>query len=93
VKALEWLDKKVSACEAFNLGQGTGNSVKEVVDTFVKVNQTSVKVEIGPRRAGDVEQVWADASKALEHLQWKTERSLADALKDAWKWQKQLSHS
>jgi len=92
VKALEWLDKKVSACEAFNLGQGTGNSVKEVIDTFVRVNQTSVKVEIGPRRAGDVEQVWADASKALENLHWKTERSLADALKDAWKWQKQLSH-
>ena len=91
VKALEWLDTKVSACEAFNLGQGKGNSVKEVVDTFVRVNATPVKVEIGPRRAGDVEQVWADASKASSLLQWKTERTLAESLKDAWKWQKQLS--
>jgi UDP-glucose 4-epimerase len=49
-----------------------------------------VQVEIGPRRPGDVEQVWADASKALTHLNWKTERSLAEALKDAWKWQTRL---
>jgi UDP-glucose 4-epimerase len=90
VKALEWLAGQSHACEAFNLGQGKGNSVKEVVDTFVKVNQVPVQVEIGPRRPGDVEQVWADASKALQHLHWKTERSLADALKDAWKWQTRL---
>lgn len=90
VKALEWLEGQSHACEAFNLGQGKGNSVKEVVDTFVKVNQVPVQVEIGPRRPGDVEQVWADASKALKHLHWKTERSLADALKDAWKWQTRL---
>jgi UDP-glucose 4-epimerase len=90
VKALEWLASQKTACEAFNLGQGKGNSVKEVVDTFIKVNQTSLKVEMGPRRAGDVEQVWADASKALAMLNWKTERSLADALRDAWKWEMRL---
>jgi UDP-glucose 4-epimerase len=73
------------------LGQGKGNSVKEVVDTFVGVNAIPVKVEMGPRRAGDVEQVWADASKAAAVLNWKTERTLAESLKDAWKWQKQLS--
>jgi UDP-glucose 4-epimerase len=91
VKALEWLEGQSRACEAFNLGQGKGNSVKEVVDTFVKVNQVPVQVEIGPRRPGDVEQVWADASKALKHLNWRTERSLAEALKDAWKWQTRLT--
>lgn len=93
VKALDWLDTRAHACEAFNLGQGQGNSVKEVVDTFVRVNQTPVQVVIGPRRPGDVEQVWADVSKALQQLHWKTERTLADALKDAWRWQRNLSKS
>ncbi|MFM7726793.1 MAG: UDP-glucose 4-epimerase GalE, partial [Flavobacteriales bacterium] len=65
VKALAWLDTQTQTCEAFNLGQGQGNSVKEVVDTFVRVNNMPVQVVIGPRRPGDVEQVWADVSKAL----------------------------
>jgi UDP-glucose 4-epimerase len=90
VSALEWLDTQSKACEPFNLGQGQGNSVKEVIDTFVRINQVPVHVEIGPRRAGDVEQVWADASKALKLLNWKTERSLAIALQDSWRWQKHL---
>jgi UDP-glucose 4-epimerase len=49
-----------------------------------------VHVEIGPRRPGDVEQVWANAAKALQTLNWKTERSLADGLQDAWRWQQHL---
>jgi UDP-glucose 4-epimerase len=90
VRALDWLQSKEKACEAFNLGQGIGNSVKEVVDTFVRVNATALQVEIGPRRPGDVEQVWADASKAFNELNWKTQRTLEDALVDAWRWQKNL---
>jgi UDP-glucose 4-epimerase len=90
VRALQWLDGQSQACETFNLGQGKGNSVKEVIDTFVRVNNVPVHVEIGPRRPGDVEQVWADAAKALQTLNWKTERSLADGLQDAWRWQQHL---
>ena len=93
VKALEWLDTQQNICEAINLGQGKGNSVKEVVDTFVRVCETAVLVENGPRRPGDVEQVWADASKALKILNWKTEKTLADALKDAWRWQQRLNQT
>ncbi len=90
VKALQWLENQPAGCEAFNLGQGLGNSVKEVVDTFVRVNQTALPVVMGPRRQGDVEQVWADVSKANSHLHWKTERTLEQALKEAWKWEKRL---
>ena len=93
VKALDWLENHPQACEAFNLGQGLGNSVKEVVDTFVRVNHTPVQVVIGPRRPGDVEQVWADVSKALHQLNWKTQRTLADALQDAWRWQLHLGRT
>jgi UDP-glucose 4-epimerase len=90
VRALEWLDSQEQVCEPFNLGQGQGNSVKEVIDTFVRVNNVPVNMEIGPRRAGDVEKVWADANKALRVLNWKTEKSLPTALQDAWRWQQHL---
>jgi UDP-glucose 4-epimerase len=36
---------------------------------------------------GDIVQIWADASKAKELLDWETELTLADALRDAWNWQ------
>jgi UDP-glucose 4-epimerase len=91
VSALQWCMSKVGACEAFNLGQGRGNSVLEAVHTFVKVSGVDLTYVIGPRRTGDVEQVWANADKAARELNWKTELSLEDALRDAWKWQMQLS--
>jgi UDP-glucose 4-epimerase len=87
VKALEWLAGDVQSCEAFNIGQGIGNSVLEVIKTFVKVTGQNLNYEIGPRRNGDVEKVWADVTKANEHLHWKTELSLDQALEDAWRWQ------
>lgn len=90
VKALQWLDSQKTACESFNLGQGKGNSVKEVVDTFVRINRAPINIEVGPRRQGDVEQVWADVSKSSRVLDWRTQRSLEDALKDAWKWENHL---
>lgn len=90
VKAIQWCMNHVGACEAFNLGQGKGNSVLEAVRTFVKVSGVDLKYVIGPRRSGDVEQVWANADKASRELNWKTELSLEDALRDAWKWQMQL---
>lgn len=90
VKALEWkLNAKVKT-EVFNLGQGIGNSVLEVVQAFEKVTGLNLPYVIGPRRAGDVEQIWADVTKANEVLQWKTERTIEDALRDAWKWQTAL---
>lgn len=91
VKALQWLEGEQNACEAFNLGQGVGNSVKEVVDTFEQVNGTPVNAIVGPRRAGDVEQVWADVTKAHRVLDWRTNHSLAEALVDAWRWQQHVT--
>lgn len=91
VSAIHWCISNAGACEAFNLGQGKGNSVLEAVRTFVKVSGVDLKYVIGPRRNGDVEQVWANADKAARELNWKTELSLEDALRDAWKWQMHLS--
>jgi UDP-glucose 4-epimerase len=90
VKTLDFLMRQTSCCEAINLGQGKGNSVFEVIQTFEAVNGIQVPHSIGARRAGDVVQIWADASKAKRLLDWQTELTLGDALRDAWNWQCQL---
>jgi UDP-glucose 4-epimerase len=84
------LKDQKGVCEVFNVGQGKGNSVMEVVKTFEKVSGKKLPIKIGPRRSGDVEKVWADVSKSNQILQWKTERSLEEAMDDAWRWQQSL---
>lgn len=84
-------NKQNEAFEVFNIGTGTGSSVLEVIQTFERVNQVAVPHLIGPRRAGDVVQVWAETTKVESILGWKAKRDLAEMLKDAWNWQKNLS--
>jgi UDP-glucose 4-epimerase len=91
VRALQWMaDRPAPLCEVFNLGTGAGNSVLEVVRTFEQVNGVAVPYEIGPRRAGDVVSVYADTRRSAAVLGWRAERTLADALRDAWRWQQRL---
>jgi len=91
VKAFELLDKKsVGHYDFFNLGTGKGSTVLEVVNVFEKVSGEKLNYQIGPRRAGDVEQVYAAVDKSTGVLGWKTELSLERALEDAWRWQKRL---
>jgi len=90
VKSLEWLSGQASVCEVFNLGQGIGNTVLEVVQAFEKVSGKKLPYSIGPRRAGDVEKVWADVTKSKTMLNWKTELTLEQALDDAWRWQQHI---
>jgi len=74
----------------FNLGTGKGNSVLEVIRTFEQATGVKVNYVIGPRRAGDVEAIYANCDKAGRELGWKIELTLADGLRDAWKWQKEI---
>lgn len=76
--------------EFFNLGTGQGSSVLEIVKTFEQVTGLQVNYRIVGRRAGDVEQVWADTSLANEELGWVAERSLEDTLLSAWNWEKKI---
>lgn len=91
VAALNWLDDHSSVCEAINLGTGKGNTVQEVIDTFVEATGVDLPYQVGQRRPGDVEKIYARADKARELFNWQTRRSLRDALIDAWNWQKQLN--
>ncbi len=93
VAALQWLQQQPEkpVKEVFNIGAGKGYSVKEVVETFERVNQVSVPRNEGPRRDGDVEKIWASTRKAETRLGWKAEKSLEKALQDAWNWEKNLT--
>lgn len=92
VRALGWMaEQRAPLCETFNLGTGNGNSVLQVVNLFEEVNGVKVPYVIGPRRAGDVEAMYADTQKSATLLGWRTERSLADSLRDAWRWQQALA--
>lgn len=73
--------------EVFNIGTGTPYSVLDIINTYEKVNGVKVNYEIGPRRAGDLPEVWADVSKAANVLHWRATRSLKDMCRDAWNWQ------
>lgn len=74
--------------EIFNLGTGTPYSVLEIVKAFESSNAIKVPYVIGPRRAGDLPEVWAGTEKAAGLLGWKAERTLEDMCRDAWNWQK-----
>lgn len=92
VAALAYLmdDAKRQDISVFNIGTGKGVSVLEIVNTFEKVNEIKIPYQIVGRRAGDIEQVWADASDANEVLGWKAQTNLEDTLRNAWNWEQKL---
>jgi UDP-glucose 4-epimerase len=92
VKAVERLlnKKNKSHYEVYNIGTGKGQSVMEAIQTFEKVTGTKCPYQIVPRRAGDVEKVYADTSLANKELKWKAEKSFDEAILSAWNWELQL---
>ena len=86
VKAIEYAAEH-KGVEVFNIGTGTPYSVLDIINTFEKVNGVKVNYEIGPRRAGDLPEVWANVDKAAKVLHWRAERDLAAMCSDAWNWQ------
>jgi UDP-glucose 4-epimerase len=70
-----------------NLGTGIGHSVLEVVRAFEAASGKPVPYRVAPRRAGDVAEVYADASLARQQLGWRSQRSLQEMCVDVWRWQ------
>ena len=73
--------------EIFNLGTGTGLSVLELINAFEEATNVKVPHKIGERRAGDIEKIWANPYKANHVLGWKAEADIKDTMRNAWKWQ------
>jgi len=88
VKAIDYIIAQEKCCEIINLGTGVPYSVTEIVETFERVNGIKVAHVYGPRRAGDLAELYANADKALKVLGWKTEKTLEDMCRDSWNWQK-----
>ena len=71
-----------------NLGTGRGYSVLEVVRAFERASEHGVPYRFAPRRAGDVDAVYADPTLAHELLGWRAERDLDAMCADSWRWQR-----
>ena len=85
--ALKKLEEKPGLV-IYNLGTGKGTSVLDLVNAFEKANNLKIKYEIKPRRPGDVDENYADASKALKEMGWKADLDIVDACRDSWNWQR-----
>lgn len=92
VKALNALFAQEGA-SAYNLGTGQGSSVLEVVKTFERESGVPVPYQFAPRRAGDLPEYFADASKAMQELGWQAQFTLADMCRDSWNFIKMKSPS
>lgn len=86
LRALEYLGAH-TGIRAFNLGAGRGYSVLEMVYAFSQICGHEVPFEMVERRPGDVDQCYADPSRAEAELRWKATRGLQDMCRTAWNWQ------
>ena len=83
IKAIEYILNN-GGIDFYNLGTGTGYSVLDLVNTFKEVNNIDVPYVITGRRAGDIDACYADATYALNKLNWKAEKDIKDMCKDAY---------
>ena len=86
VKALEKMNKD-SGLFIYNLGTGKGTSVLEMVHAFEEANNLKINYKIMEKRSGDIDECYADCSKANNELNWKAQYTVLDACRDSWNWQ------
>ena len=81
--------RNVGNRDVFNLGNGIGFSVKEVIETARKVTGHPIPAQISPRRAGDPAKLIASSKNARKILGWKPEHAeLEEIIATAWNWHK-----
>ncbi|MDK3071717.1 UDP-glucose 4-epimerase GalE [Sedimentitalea sp. JM2-8] len=86
VLGLNWLERGKGS-RVFNLGTGTGFSVREVIDHSRSVTNRDVPIVIGPRRGGDCTKLVSGSVRAERELGWSpTRSSLQTMIADAWRW-------
>ncbi|EAQ24663.1 UDP-glucose 4-epimerase GalE [Roseovarius sp. 217] len=86
VLGLNWLENGKES-RVFNLGTGTGFSVREVTDQSAAVTNRAVPIVEGPRRPGDCTRLVSGSTRAVAELGWKPTRStLPQMIGDAWRW-------
>jgi UDP-glucose 4-epimerase len=92
VKALGFLlYNKVK--DVFNVGTGKGLSVLDIISSFQEANGLKLNYEFGPRRAGDVEEIYSDGNKIKSVLGWSANKTTKEALISAWNWQISINNT
>jgi len=89
VAALSHEHQQDSLPSIYNIGTGHGSTVLEVIKAFEEATQIKVPYRLGARRPGDISSSYANADKANSILNWEANRSLKDAMTDAWRWHAQ----
>ncbi|MFP4508219.1 MAG: UDP-glucose 4-epimerase GalE [Candidatus Acetothermia bacterium] len=90
IAALEKLNRNGANYLAYNLGTGSGHSVREVIDTCKEVTGIDIPVRTGDRRPGDPPRLVADPEKGFEELNWRPEyEELTPIVETSWNWIKQ----
>lgn len=83
-------NKSEEKIEVFNLGTGNGVSVLGLINAFEKATGVKVPHKIAPRRAGDIEKVWANPARANNVLGWVADTPIEETMRNAWAWQMKL---
>lgn len=84
IAALEYLDGTERPFDVFNVGTGTGSSVKEVLDGLARVSGLTIDPEILERRAGDPPQLVGSPERINTVLGWHADAGLEEILQSAW---------
>lgn len=84
ISAIQYIEKKKSGINTFNLGTGNGYSVLDMVKAMGKACGHEIKYKLGDRRPGDVATCYADASLAKTEMGWEAKLNLDEMCKDLW---------
>lgn len=76
--------------EVFNIGTGKGNTVLEVIRAFEQASNQQLPFKFVPRRAGDIEKVYADTTVSNSVLNWRAQKDLYTMMASAWEWEKNM---
>jgi UDP-glucose 4-epimerase len=92
VRALAWLKRQSASGlhEAFNLGCGSGYSVKQAVAETSRIAGRAVPHKVGPRRPGDSPKLVGDIAKAKRELGWQPSHDLAAQIDDTLRWRRKM---
>lgn len=91
VAGLNWLSESGNKnIEFINLGTGKGTSVLEIINNFEELTGVKLNWEFGPRREGDIPEIFAETEKAKRVLGWESKLTFKDAIVDAWNWEQKL---
>ncbi|GAC1386557.1 MAG: UDP-glucose 4-epimerase GalE [Herpetosiphon sp.] len=85
IRALEYL-REHDRSDIFNLGTGTGSTVKEVLAAVRQASQVEIPVEYAGRRPGDPVAIFADNAKARRLLGWEPKYGITEIADSAWRW-------